>query len=206
MNAYRSIFAVALLLTFQAAAAFGADITLDLAGIAPSEAKTAPPQPKQPETRSVELHPDDNLIIRFPTKKYPGDKGWIEYRSSLSGPGCMISTMTREAHSEAFQATKVGSQKIIVGLKEPGSSQLQKDCVVTVKVTAPIAGQDNRGSSPNVQSYAGQTVFGNKTSAVTNSTVKTVSGGDKNQSTQGNQAKPTVHSVEDLSKATVKSY
>ncbi len=198
MATSRLVLALAISVVMQAAPAIAADVNLDLSSIAPAEAKTAPPAPKQPEQRTIELHPDDKLIVHCPAKKFPGDKGWIEYHANLAGTGCMISTMTRETNAEAFQATKVGTQKILVGLKVPGQSELEKDCIVTVKVVAPIAGQETQDSSAHVQSYAGQTVFGNKTSAVTNNTVKTFSGSDKNKSNQANKTPPTVHSVDDL--------
>ena len=197
----RKLSAVLLFATLCSAAPILAkDVVLDLSDIAPVDAKTAPAAPKQPQTRSVEMHPDDVLIIHCPVKSFPGDKGWIEYHTALSGPGCLISTMTREAHSEAYQATGLGLQKVVVGLKQPGANAVENDCQVSVKVVASVAQEDKKGGSPNVQSFAGQTVFGNKTSA-TKSTVQNFS-----QPFDKNQGKPASHSVEEQSKSTVKTY
>jgi hypothetical protein len=184
--------------------AMAKDVTVDLSSIVGADAKTAPAAPKQPSTQSIEMHPDDVLIVRCPTKQFPGDKGWIEYHASLLGSGCLISSMNRrEAHAEVFQATTVGSQKVVVGLKQPGSSQIEKDCIINVKVVATKAQDEVKDTSANVQSYAGQTVFGNKTSASNGNTT-----GSKNgtASVEKNQIKPTPHSIEEQSHSTVKTY
>jgi hypothetical protein len=180
------------------------DVTIDLSSIAVADAKTAPAAPKQPSTQSVEMHPDDVLIVRCPTKQFPGAKGWIEYHASLVGSGCLISSMNRrEAHAEVFQATTIGSQKVVVGLKQPGSSEVEKDCIINVKVVAAKAQDEVKDTSANVQSYAGQTVFGNKTAASNGNMTGNKSG---TTSVEKNQIKPTPHSIEEQSHSTVKTY
>jgi hypothetical protein len=199
-----TIIAIALLSQQLQSRVFAKDITVDLSSIVGSDAKTPPAAPKQPSTQSVEIHPDDVLIVRCPTKQFPGAKGWIEYHASLVGSGCLISSMNRrEAHAEVFQATTVGSQKVVVGLKQPGSSEIEKDCIIDVKVVASKAQDEVKDTSANVQSYAGQTVFGNKTAASNGNTT-----GIKNGTTSvnKNQLKPTPHSIEEQSHSTVKTY
>jgi hypothetical protein len=216
--------ATSLLLQQLQLPAFAGEVALDLSSLAPGDAKTAPAAPKQPVIKSLEIHPDDVLIIRCPAKQFPGDRGWIDYHAGLLGSGCLISSMNRrEPHAEVFQATAIGSQKIIVGLKQPGSTQIEKDCIVNVSVVATQAKSNANSTSANVQSYAGQTIFGNKTGAVegnshniqngissgttyngtTNSsttTSKGVSGVEKNLS------KPAIRSIEEQSHSTVKTY
>ncbi|HEY9760583.1 MAG TPA: hypothetical protein V6C97_35815 [Oculatellaceae cyanobacterium] len=196
------------LLTFLMAClpAVANNVTLDLSSIAPVDAKTAPTAPSKPELRNVEIHPNDVLTVRCPAKKFPGDKGWIEYHAVLSGPGCLITTMNRDPQTESFQATGIGSQKIVVGLKQPGSDKVEQDCIVSVKVVQAVVNSTNNTSSPNVQSYAGQTVFDNKTSAVTSSTAKTYSHNDNNNRPQPDQAKPVPHNVEQQSNSRIKTY
>lgn len=215
-------------LHFFAAPALAKDVTLDLNDIAQTDAKTAPPAPKAPAQRTIEINSDDILIVQCPAKQYPGAKGWIEYHARLQGPGVLISTMRQQAHAEAFQATGPGTQQILVGLKQPGSTEIEKDCLVTVKVVRASAQADIKSNSPNVQSYAGTKVFGNKTAATTgttgvNSTVHTINGFPQsgsqtgiqsnfntgnNQSGNGaqNQSKPATHTIEEQSRSTVKTY
>lgn len=182
------------------------NVTLDLSSIAPADAKTAPAPPSKPEQRDVEIHPNDVLTIRCPAKKFPGDKGWIEYHAVLSGSGCLITTMNRDPQAESFQATGIGSQKIVVGLKQPGSDKVEQDCIVSVKVIQAPVNSTNNKNSLNVQSYAGQTVFDNKTSAVTSATAKTFSHNDNNNRPQSEQVKPAPHSVEQQSNSRIKTY
>jgi hypothetical protein len=184
------------------------NVTVDLSSLAPADAKTAPTAPLKPELRNVEMHQDDILVVHCPTKKYPGEKGWIEYHAALSGSGCLISTMNRDPQTESFQATGPGTQKIIVGLKQPGSDKIEKDCLITVKVVQkPVSATNSTStSSPNVQSFSGTTVFENKTSAVTSTTAKSYSHNGNISQPQNNQAKPTPQNVEQQSNSRVKTY
>ena len=109
----------------------------------------------------------------------------------------------QEQHAEVFQATGPGSQKIVVGLKQAGGTAIEQDCILNVKVTAATVQAGAQPSSSGVQSYAGQKVFGNKTSATTG-----VNNGINyaGNSVEKNQAKPAPHSIEEQSHSTVKSY
>jgi hypothetical protein len=211
MNLSKKVATLLLLCSVQLAPALAKDVTLDLSDIAQTDAKTAPAAPKTPAQRSIEINPDDILIVQCPAKQFPGAKGWIDYHARLQGSGCLISTMRQQAHAEAFQATGPGSQKILVGLKVPGSTEIEKDCLVTVKVVRATAQVDAKSTSPNVQSFAGTTVFGNKTAATTgvNSTVHTINGFPQSglqQSGLQSQPKPATHTIEEQSRSTVKTY
>ena len=207
MKKLEQILLAALFLSISAPA-LASNVVVDVSSLAPTNAKTAPAAPSKPEQRSIEMHQDDILVIRCPAKKFPGDKGWIEYHAALSGSGCLITTMNREPQTESFQATGLGTQKVVVGLKQPGSDKIENDCLITVKVVPKPASATNSTTtnSPNVQSFAGQTVFENKTSAVTSTTAKSYShNGVVNQS-QNNAQKPSPQNVEQESNSRVKTY
>jgi len=192
---------------FATGPALASEVILDLTGIANTEAKTAPPVPGKPQLREIEIRPQDVLVVHCPAKSFPGTKGWIEYHASLNGPGCLVQTTRQEAHVEAFQATGPGTQKIIVGLKQPGATTIEKDCLVTVKVTPSVAQSESSPISPNVQSYAGQQVFGNKTAASrVNDSIHTPSVKGYSQLAGAGKNNVTPHSVEEQSKSTVKTY
>jgi len=197
-------------------AAWSKEVVVDLSSLAPGDAKVAPPAPKQPQTRNIELNPDDFLVIHCPSKQYPGAaRGWIEYHAGLVGSGCLISSFggKQQPHTESFQATRLGSQSIIVGIKDPSSSVIQKDCILSIKVV-PTKQADTKTTMTNVQTFSGSS-FNNKTGATIggtniingvskgtgiNSTVQTIQPKTSSQSTGAS------HSVEELSKSTVKSY
>jgi hypothetical protein len=188
-------------------AALSKEVVVDLSSLAPADAKTVPPAPAQPQTRDVELNPNDVLVVHCPAKQYPGaERGWIEYHAGLVGTGCLISAFGKqEPHSESFQATRLGTQNVVVGIKKPGSSVIEKDCILSVKVVA-TQPADTKANMTNVQTFSGSS-FSNRTSATTGG-ANIITGVSKG--TQGvvntTQAKSAARSVDELSKSTVKTY